>query len=212
MSRVFHVMFFLFLWIFQKDTRTKYVVAVYREDVRWVFDIDDDAYVYFKNRKTMEDMPREFTNQVLLPNVGRESHTYLMFILNHYDDLPENVIFTQGCFNDHCPDLLEEPKIRHSVYLSHQIISVKDSLHIHLGYLGNDVERICNHLFVEWPIDILFGTGAILLVTKKQIKNRSVRFYQECLQFLDYDSDPPEGHVFERIWGLIFDPFIVSRF
>ncbi len=39
------------------------------------------------------------------PNVaeGRETHTYLTYILEHYDNLPEWVVFTQGVPAQHAP-------------------------------------------------------------------------------------------------------------
>ena len=40
---------------------------------------------------------------VRLPNVGRESDTYLRYIIAHYSALPEVVVFTQANIEDHFP-------------------------------------------------------------------------------------------------------------
>jgi hypothetical protein len=37
----------------------------------------------------------------MLPNVGREAHTYLTYIIDNYDRLPEYVMFCQGRIDDH---------------------------------------------------------------------------------------------------------------
>ena len=48
--------------------------------------------------------------QELLPNVGRETHSYLTYIVEHYDSLPPAIVFTQGDPFPHNPDFLEEAR------------------------------------------------------------------------------------------------------
>jgi hypothetical protein len=46
--------------------------------------------------------PKEVGNSLYrLPNVGREGHTYLHYIVQHYNSLPEHVVFLQGDPFDH---------------------------------------------------------------------------------------------------------------
>lgn len=42
----------------------------------------------------------------LLPNVGREGHTYLHYIVENYDNLPDEVLFSQCDIGDHYNDRL----------------------------------------------------------------------------------------------------------
>ena len=51
--------------------------------------------VYSKGTKTPEPRPSFITHYV--KNEGREADTYLRYILEHYDKLPDVVIFTQAC-------------------------------------------------------------------------------------------------------------------
>ena len=43
-----------------------------------------------------ELIPRATTNVLRLPNLGRESHTYLHHILENYDELPEVLLLLPG--------------------------------------------------------------------------------------------------------------------
>ena len=45
--------------------------------------------------------PIRFPNATVLPNVGRESHTYLSHILHHYHELPSHLIFVQAVPNNY---------------------------------------------------------------------------------------------------------------
>jgi len=70
----------------------EYVVARYNESINWV----ESDYTTIYN-KGLSGIPHE----VLLPNVGREAHTYLYHIVTNYDNLAEITIFTQGKIDDH---------------------------------------------------------------------------------------------------------------
>lgn len=88
------------------------VIARYNEDISWVKDVEEKLVntdkcivrVFLYNKGT-SDVPTNFKCISLL-NVGRESHTYLHHILEHYDEYSTNVndirvVFLQGAFLDH---------------------------------------------------------------------------------------------------------------
>jgi Protein of unknown function (DUF3431) len=84
-------------------TRTV-VVARYGEDVSWVNLLAHPCIVYNKGRPLEEGVLRTpLALEVSLPNVGRESETYLHFICANYDSLPPDgdVLFCQGDPFDH---------------------------------------------------------------------------------------------------------------
>ena len=43
----------------------------------------------------------DLENEIFLPNIGRESHSYLWYIITNYDTLPDIVVFTQADISDH---------------------------------------------------------------------------------------------------------------
>ncbi len=79
------------------------IVARYSENVDWCSTLDI-PYVIFN--KGTDDLSTDLTS-VKLRNVGREGHTILHFIISHYHELPERIIFTQGDPFPHAPDFVE---------------------------------------------------------------------------------------------------------
>lgn len=68
----------------------KIVVARYNENIDWLNDENDNCIIYNKGDKLGMD------NEILLDNLGRESETYLNYIIQNYHSLPDVVVFTQA--------------------------------------------------------------------------------------------------------------------
>lgn len=80
---------------FFRQKEYEIVVARYLENVSWLQSEFKYCIIYNKGKKL------NLYNEKMLKNVGRESHTYLYYIINNYRKLPNVVIFTQGHINDH---------------------------------------------------------------------------------------------------------------
>lgn len=85
------------------------VVARYKEDVSWLQKIPAgfSTILYNKSPMAVSDI---FPNIDLksLPNVGREAHTIVHFILNDYQPgRYRNIVFAQGDPFEHSPDFLK---------------------------------------------------------------------------------------------------------
>jgi hypothetical protein len=72
-----------------------FVVARYNENIDWLEPEKDHCIIYNKGEKLQVE------NEIMLNNVGRESETYLHYIITNYDNLPDIVIFTQAMIEDH---------------------------------------------------------------------------------------------------------------
>lgn len=160
------------------------VIAKYNEDTEWVKEIPDDFQVFL------------YTKNIDLPNTGRESSTYLHHIIEHYDDLTDEVVFCQGNPYDHCPDFLNLLKDS-SVY---EIITECDgngSPHHNLPVC------LFSNVLLGYVLDTYrFVAGAQFKVSKQQILARPKEFYQHCLAVANsYETAP---YVFERTWQEIF--------
>ena len=73
------------------------VVARYNESVEWLAPLKKHCRIYNKGQA--------LEGAIQLPNVGRESHTYLRYIIDNYEALPEVVVFTQGAIEE---ELMEQ--------------------------------------------------------------------------------------------------------
>ena len=85
--------------------KTEIVVARYNENLDWLKKIkkskDIKITIYNKGK---DDINIPF---IRLPNIGRESHTYLYHIINNYNNLADQTIFCQGDSIFHSPNFLD---------------------------------------------------------------------------------------------------------
>ena len=65
------------------------VVSRYNEDISWTFKYYPNIIIYNKGEDHISD-------SISLPNVGRESHTYLYHIVSNYHQLADRTVFVQG--------------------------------------------------------------------------------------------------------------------
>eukprot|EP01038_Epipyxis_sp_PR26KG_P012950 gene12950-17365_t len=209
------------------------VIAHYEENLDWIpsswskmvsiYNKDTSSYnetnntiSNIKNKvddSSTQDNLNFFTEQ--LPNVGRESHTYLYHIISNYDQLADVTYFTQGHPFDHAPDFLELVDANVGIVdpflflgcqqttIQNQNVSKyqKSFPGIQAGF-----NRTISTLFgtyVNLP-KITFSPGAIFCVQREKIHERSIEFYKMAIKLLDYDSNPIEGYAFERLWNEIF--------
>ncbi len=77
------------------------VVARYNEDLEWLNPVKEYVHLYNKGQPLSDEQKNSYAMYKELPNVGREAHTYLKYIIEHYDKLPSVVCFTQGNIDDH---------------------------------------------------------------------------------------------------------------
>ena len=73
----------------------KIIVARYNEDVSWFESEKDNCIIYNKGDSL------GIENEIMRENIGRESETYLHYIITNYDSLPDVVCFTQANISDH---------------------------------------------------------------------------------------------------------------
>ncbi len=154
-----------------------YVIARYNEDISWCSNIPG-KFIVQKGEH--------------LPNLGRESSSYLWYIINHYDALNNYYCFRQGN-----PFLCPVNLFNHHSDLS-------GLPYDELPYLKNVIE----YLELEVPETLMFSPGAQLDVTTDQILSRSREWYIRCYD-LSIDSKLSDqwevAWCLERLWKYIFN-------
>lgn len=208
------------------------VVAKYKESIDWLdFFITNGSKIYLYDKSDQEISDQNISDQNILeyinkgniiyeklPNVGRESHTYLYHILKHRDSLNEYTIFTQANPFDH---IVKGGKSNINDFYNHIVSFINSnnsfqgfgyknySLLIGLGGKRNDIIReIYKFLFGgELDVTIKFRNGGIFATAKEVILNRSSKFYKRCMNTeLSKRVNPHCGFCFERLWQIIFNP------
>jgi len=96
------------------------VVARFDEDVDWCESLDIPYVIYNKGKKDLNND----LSVAALRNVGREGHTILHFIITHYNNLPERVIFTQADPFPHAPNFIKSTEF-YKQHLPVQPLSIR---------------------------------------------------------------------------------------
>ena len=148
------------------------IVSRYKEDILWTKTLlpGKRVLVYNKGQGTLN----------LLPNVGREAHTYLHHILSEYRILPDWTIFTQGDPNAHLPrttfqtvaNAFPDTRLRSSLLLEGGPIFFVDEPVRPIEQLaeGHHWERAFGEIWRELftsnpPEDIVFAPAAIFAIS-----------------------------------------------
>jgi hypothetical protein len=189
----------------------KIIVARYNESLDWLK--YPNAIIYNKG-PTLFDNATSQNKIIELPNIGREGHTYLTYIIDNYDTLPDYVVFFQGDPIFHCRQLderLTKALKEISERSAKDFIPMTDVWHTATldgcqGHPGLPIREVFARLFGPPPDEKTFGfgSGAQFIVSSKLIKTRSKEFYEKVRKLLAYTVNPIEGYVIERFWPTIF--------
>lgn len=86
------------------------VIARFNEDLSWLDSIAKHCIVYNKGEPLSKNDVLKYKKIIQLKNVGRESHTYLQYILDEYMNVKESFVtsvFLQGSITDHLSKEME---------------------------------------------------------------------------------------------------------
>ncbi len=195
----------------------KIVVCRYNEDIDWLNSEIDNCIIYNKGNAL------NIKNEILTDNVGRESESYLRFIISNYHNLPEVVVFTQAKISDH-----NGYNLKYLMELKNEALSnfksrnystfYNDKVYLSSDWnlMNRDIPQIYKNgmiTFGNWlrynlKIDFQYPFysywNGIFAVNKQLILNHSIEYYEKLILQVNYHDNPTEGHFFERAWFYIF--------
>lgn len=168
------------------------IVAHYKEDTCWTLQLKVPFLILTKDE--------------YMPNVGRETGTYLKYIIENYDTLRGLYVFCQGNPFDHCPNFVWEANqpmknILYKDFGEQQYFCYFDG---HPQHSGLELTKVWDELSLgEKPDKLMFTAGAQFAVDADLIKRRPREFYEKALKLcLTQQQGPWE---FERLWRYIFN-------
>lgn len=153
-----------------------------------------------------------------LPNVGREMGTFLYFVIQHYDNLPEEFILSAANFSKHrrldrVIDLIEHPDKRRDPS-SHCGVLYSELRNFTLPiYEGTPLVLAPTRPFGAWfethvgPwIEGSLGPcwNGIMGSTRARIHRHPIDFYENLYKQCTIHSNFEAGHFLERAMGAIF--------
>ncbi len=198
------------------------VVARHREDVSWTAEIGYPVTVYDKSGAP---------GPLALPNIGRETHTYLTHIARRYDDLAGYTVFIQAAPFEHmapgatpaslaaCIARNARLGVKFTGFASFKLKCDRlgrphqmgdPALHGQRPGFGKDIPvgAVYERLFARpAPASFLVPAPAgMLFVARERILARPLAFYRQALELVTADPDDAgnTGHAFERLWQVIF--------
>jgi hypothetical protein len=219
------------------ENRIELVISRYNEDLEWLKEEPFNQYpVIIYNKGTNDDFykPPLLEKNIDLPNVGRESHTYLYHIIDNYDNLANNTVFLPG--STELPNKYERAK--------NVIYSAKDTNRTTLACVldnnitkniydfkldnyessnnnnkqqnvGNDINPSKIRPFGKWFESIFTDNeenncivyNGIFNISKKHILQKSKQYYEKLINEVNRHHNEETGHYFERSWYAIFYPY-----
>ena len=199
----------------------EFVIAHYNENLGWLAGIASHAHVYHKGTDSQAPPSLKLYAWEKLPNVGRESHTYLNHIINNYETLPEYTVFLQGeGTGGYCFRTPEEflNNIKNNVVCKRLGWEGNWGRLRHIGKWLNDFNsgkmRHAKLPMGEFYQDLFghpnppgaypFCPGGCFAATRQMIKKHPIDFYKKAISYIDDHPNPEEGHYFERLWPQIF--------
>jgi hypothetical protein len=197
----------------------KIIVARYNEPIEWVNELKCDYFVYNKGPEISPDLidPSRVEN---VPNVGLESETYLRYIINNYNNLPDLVGFLQGHPFDHCPNAIELVNSVHDTDivfpLSGEFWCDKQG---NEGYYGLPIVKVQKEIMPDLDLERFdFIANAQFILPKELILNKPLDWWIWLYKYHDdyINSNISSGyshikpgyfivHCFERLWRYIFN-------
>jgi len=194
------------------------VVARYTEDISWLLPITDQCIVY---NKGPDDLDPRFKT-VKTENIGRESHTYLKYIVDNYENLPEKMFFVQGRVSDH-PDTFkrQDPVEYIKLALDKEIPNGSASANYQIAQVPKDFKLTewsggptvdSGMTFQEWfetnigitwqPVMRVYWC-ANFGVHRQMVWTRPKVFYEKLLAQVQ-TVHPEVAHFLERSWAYVF--------
>jgi hypothetical protein len=187
--------------LFTSARDLKVIIAKYDEDISWTSKLNYDYTIY--NKKESE---KHLYNKNL-PNVGRESHTFISYIIDNYDNLPDYVAFIQGNPFDHCESVIE--KINNFNFRTefyplgniHRYNMEYESIDSQVISFGKDID-----ISISFPC--YYVQGAQHIISRRLIRKHPIDFYKKIYSLLCLDEYPQSSLDYEKtllqIYGLYY--------
>jgi len=205
------------------------VVSHYNEDLRWLRKVPPEFRIVIYSKGNLPDVSFLEREVILLPlsNVGREAHSWAVYLKEHANDPPDLAVFLQGHPFDHCHDAHQRLK---AIASGENILS--PSGFKWWGFIIETDDSLGKRVFVPWsknhdsrelnignrfekifkrsgPLVYRFYPGGQFTVSGKAINRNSQTFYTGIQEMLEKDEDA--AYCLERFWDQVFGVEAVSE-
>lgn len=184
----------------------KVIVARYNEDLSWVKDINHEVIVFNKNSNDASNF--EFN----LPNFGREGHTFINYIVDNYDDLPDFLVFLQGNPFDHCPNVID---IINNFDYNSKFLPLGNTYTYYENPTYDSIDEQMKKFAKEMGFDLIFPVtmvpGAQYLINKDVILRNPKELYERIRSSLDHELYPQAVLDLEKTLFQVYGIYDMSK-
>jgi len=225
---------------FGNNKETLIVISRYNEDLQWLSNEPFNKYPYIVYNKGINNdyvKSENLKTEVKLENVGRETHTYLIHIINNYDNLSDFTIFVPGSLElenkyERAKRLFDKVENEDNVDMFACILfdrPVKDTFHdfqIDSYLSSNQNNKSINNDTSMKESDIrpygkwyertfnnvnsdskCFTQNSIFGLTKDTILKKPKSYYINLIEQVSEHHNHETVHYFERSWETVFYPY-----
>tara|TARA_X000000950_G_C13819552_1_gene621297 strand:- start:33 stop:734 length:702 start_codon:yes stop_codon:yes gene_type:complete len=212
------------------------IIARYNENLNWIKKLNNSSQIIIYNKG--DSLQNSEDNIIIeLPNVGRESHTWLHHIYYNYENLSDYNIFLQGRIDDlgcmaysdisnYFADLRKKSfstsrfgiigplhwKPNLNIHKDSRYVKAWNNGELSRSNLG--FRKYSKLFFKDIPFFIATSYGGCFGVTKDAIRKNNKDFYYKLLVTVDKHPNPIESHYLERLWCYMFsrNKYITNAF
>jgi hypothetical protein len=186
------------------------VTSHYKEDLRWLRASPYPCVVCTKEGADPPAIPAD--PRCTIPNIGKESASYIKFIIEYYDTLPNHVAFIHGHQAAWHQRLDLFAAIGAADIQSHQYISLNnffiDDRHADNWHMMRIAEQweadFAPYIRRELPRRLLHDCSAQFIVSRDAIRRIPKEGWMHWLAMLQNNPDKDIGSRFEYLWHYIF--------
>jgi hypothetical protein len=216
------------------------VIARYNEKLEWINQEPFNRHpIIVYNKSDNENFSKNNVKKIVnLPNVGRETHSYLYHIIENYDNLSDITIFLPGSADFHNKFDRSKNLVTTVENTNKTVFScAKDEKFIENNYnfqiddylstdennkkINNDSSMKISDIrpFGKWYESIFpnekndcISWGSIIAVSKENILQKPKSYYENIIKELNTHHNPETGHYMERSWYAVFYPYTDAIF
>jgi nucleoside-diphosphate-sugar epimerase len=205
--------------------RYKIVIARYNESLNWTDHLKRENLVIYNKGNPLD--PVKFPVVEKRQNIGREVESYMHYVINNYDNLPDYVIFLQGYPFDHMNPIVPEEfqeKIDNLIDSKPKdILCFMQQPYVERHYRWPSIKTVeyCKLFFTPNFLEgTIFSAGCQYLIPKQNILSRPIQFYMRIQGMLlnqkqltidiaseghyEYEPHSMNGWCLERLLGYVF--------
>lgn len=208
------------------------VSSHYNEDLSWLTNQSDHNFVvYSKNENAKNILGLDEEKLKIIKNRGMEATSFLKFMIDRYDDLPEKIAFCHGHETSWHQNLsileaiskykgedfltLNNPYYRNSLFDGCPLFKNSEASQTSWDH----IKKVTSDLGIMMPDRLDLTMGAQFIVDRKCIRSNDVSLYQRCFDWLNEQTmteDFRAAIIFEQLWYLLMtghgiEPKLINR-